>query len=108
MLPMPTMQSVLPSRVSLREVVEDLGLLEHREELLVLLGRAPPPLRPGVVPRPPRRRYEVLPVEHPQPPVYLPDAPEVLLLEVARNEHGSQSAPPFGRQASGIRSQAPG
>src|SRR5215211_3029018 len=78
--------------VSPGEVVENLGFLEHREELLLFLLRAAPVFGSGVIPRPPGRRDEILPVQHPQAPVHLPDAEDVLLLEVAPYDHRDQSA----------------
>jgi hypothetical protein len=74
------------------EVVEDLGLRQHGEKLLLLFSRAAPVLGPDVIPGPPRRRDEILPVEHPQPPVHLPDAADVLFLEVAPYDHRDQFA----------------
>src|SRR5215207_77966 len=74
------------------EVVENLGLPEHGQEFLLFLRRAAPTFRARVIPRPSRRWDEVLPVEDPQPPVHVADAPDMLVLEVASYDYGDQFA----------------
>jgi hypothetical protein len=78
--------------VAAGEVVENLRFLQHREKLFVTIGRAAPFGRANVVPRPTRRRYQVLAEEHPQPLVHLPNALYVLLLQVAGYRHRNQRA----------------
>src|SRR5215211_3825362 len=81
--------------VTTGEVVEDLGLTQHPQKLLLLFRRSFPFFRSRVVPRPPRRRDQILPVEHPQPFVPFPYATYVLFLEVARYDDRGHGISPL-------------
>src|SRR5919107_6427667 len=76
--------------VTTGEVVEDLCLPKHRQELPFAFRRSLPPFRSRMVPGPPRRRDQILPIEYPQPLIHLPYATDVLLLEVAGNDYRGQ------------------
>src|SRR5918999_1743788 len=74
------------------EIVEDLGLPEHRKKLILVFGRSLPFFRSSMVSGPPRRRDQILPVEHPQPLIYLPYVADVLFLEVTGYDDRGQVA----------------
>src|SRR5215208_2457654 len=78
--------------VTAGEVVEDLGLPKHRQKLPFVLGRSLPLFRSRMVPGPPRRRDQILPVEYPQPLIHFPHATDVLFLEVTGYDDRGQSA----------------
>src|SRR5215210_858632 len=78
------------SDVTARKIVENLGLREHPQERLLLLGRPPPVLGAVVVPLPPRRRDEVGPVEDLETVVHLPETADELFLEEAGHDDGRQ------------------
>src|SRR5215210_2334100 len=87
------------------EVVEDLGLPKHRQKRLFVLGHSRPLFRSRMVPGPPRRRDQILPVEYPQPLIHLPYATDVLFLKVTGYDDRGQSASYLRCQVTGIRLQ---
>jgi hypothetical protein len=78
--------------VTTGEVVEHLGLPKHRQKLPFVFRRSLPLFRPRMVPGPPRRRDQILPVEYLQPFVHLPYATDVLFLEVTGYDDRGQCA----------------